>query len=176
MKFTAAAAAVAAAMLATPALAQPATGGISGYANLGYSLIDEDVTLHAIHARLGGRGRFVGVEAEGAFGVGGDDIGGVDVNLNHEFAAYLVGFVPLAADNADIFARVGYGTSEIEGRLGGISASASDESWNFGGGGQYFFNGGNHGVRAEYTRMEFDDGGGANVWSIGYVLRFGGGR
>ena len=56
-------------------------------------------------------------------------------------------------------------------KSGGLSASDSAESWNFGVGAQTFFDGSN-GVRVDYTRQEFNDGGHANVFGIAYAHRF----
>ena len=174
IKMTAIAAATVAALLATPALAQDKPA-ISGYGAVGYSHVSVDpVSLGAITGKLGGRGKYFGIEGEASFGVAGDDFLGVDVSLNHQLAAYAVGFLPIGPNHeGDLFARIGYGTGEIEGAAGGAAASVSDESINFGGGGQYFFKGGNHGMRAEYTRFEFNDGDGADVFSLSYVFRFG---
>ena len=135
----------------------------------GVSLVEP---LEQARARLG-------VEGELAFGVKDDtyrppvSIGGspIDVELNHSAAIYGVGFLPINPQ-ADLFARVGYGTTEIEASAAGISNKADGESWNFGVGGRYFLDGQN-GFRADYTRQEFqDDGGSADVWAVGYVRKF----
>jgi outer membrane immunogenic protein len=180
MKFlirTAAAAALAAALV--PAVASAQVSNVTGYGSLGYSYHDFDgANLGAIQGRLGARfGQYLGVEGELGGGVKGDDVnvGGVniDTKLKNSAAIYGVGFLPVAP-NADLYARVGYGTSKIKGSSSGVSATADDNSWNYGVGGQYFFDDKN-GVRADYTRHDFDNGGGegdANVWSLGYVRKF----
>ena len=172
---TAAVAAIAAA--AVPAAASAQTTGVQAYGSVGYSHADMDeVNLGAIQGRLGIRfNQYFGVEGELAGGVKGEDtnIGGVpvEVDLNHQAAIYGVGFLPVAP-NADLYARLGYGTQEIEASgPGGVSARGDGESWNYGVGGQYFFDDKN-GVRADYTRHDFEDDGEANVWSIGYVRKF----
>lgn len=182
MKFVTAAALAALAAAIIPAAAQAQDlGPTTFYGSAGYSHADlDEVDLGAIQGRLGARfGQYFGVEGEAAFGVKDDTyrppvtIGGspVDVELKHSLAVYGVGFLPVAP-NADLYARVGYGTSKIEASLAGTSASADGESWNYGVGGQYFFDGMN-GVRADYTRYDFeDDAGKADVWSIGYVRKF----
>ena len=54
----------------------------------------------------------------------------------------------------------------------GTSASDDGESWNYGVGGQYFFDDKN-GVRADYTRHDFKDSStDANTWSVSYVRKF----
>lgn len=179
IKSLTAAGALAAALIAAPAMAQPLSmpTSTSVYGSLGYSHGSyEDVDLGAVTGRLGLRfGRFFGVEGEASVGVAGDEYNfagtDVDVDLNHDIGAYAVGFVPVNP-NFDVFGRVGYATTDIEASVPGVSASDSNESWNYGVGAQYFFDGKN-GVRGEYTRKEFtDDGGDADVWSIGYTRRF----
>ena len=151
------------------------------YGSVGYAHADaDDFDLGAIQGRLGAKlTPYLGVEGELAFGVKDDtynppvSIGGspINVELNHSAAIYGVGFLPINPQ-ADLFARVGYGTTEIEASAAGISNKADGESWNFGVGGRYFLDGQN-GFRADYTRQEFqDDGGSADVWAVGYVRKF----
>lgn len=172
---TAAVAAIAAAGVPAVASAQETTAG--AYGSVGYSAANQEgVDLGAIQGRLGYRvNPYFGVEGELAGGVKEDEVNiagvPVDVKLNHQAAIYGVGFLPVAP-NADLFARVGYGTSEIEADgPGGISARGDGDSWNYGVGGQMFFDEKN-GVRADYTRHDFKDDGEADVWSIGYVRKF----
>ena len=150
---------------------------IGAYVNLNLGIADAgSADIKAIQGRVGYRFHpNFGVEGELATGIDSDTdtIAGVRVSqkLKHEAAAYVVGFLPLSP-NTDILARVGYGTTKIRARSGGISASASEESWNFGVGAQHHFDGVN-GVRVDYTRQEFDNGpGDANVWTVGYTRRF----
>jgi hypothetical protein len=178
MKLMFVAASLAVAVACAPSLAQAQdTATDSGvYVNLGYARASQGgIHLDAIDARLGYRiNKYVGVEGEGAFGIGGDDVrvgtASAHVKLSHEFAAYAVGFLPVA-ENADLFARIGYGTTKIKASALGAGASGSDESVNFGVGGQYHFDGVN-GVRVEYTRFEYNDGGHANLWGIAYAAKF----
>jgi outer membrane immunogenic protein len=125
-------------------------------------------------------GQYVGLEAEGAFGVNdatGSD-GGLSAKLhvNNEFAGYLVGRWPLT-DKASLFARVGYGQTDIKASLSSGSSSAwgsfSQDSVNYGVGGEYLFDGKN-GVRVDYTRFDFQNGAlpDADTWSVGFVRRF----
>jgi outer membrane immunogenic protein len=150
---------------------------VTVYGSVGYSGISgNDVDLGAIQARLGARfGSYVGVEGELAGGVKDDtvNVAGTDVQvkLRHEEAAYGVGFVPVTP-KFDLFARVGYGHQDIKASAAGVSNTGGLDSWNYGGGGQYFFDN-NNGVRLDYTRHDFThDNGAANVWSIGYVRKF----
>lgn len=163
------------ALAATPVAAQEATSP-TFYGNLGYSIVDgaSDVTLGAATARVGGRfHRYFGVEAEGALGVDSDKstVAGVPVKvkLKHSIAGYAVGFLPVSP-NFDLFIRGGYGSSKLSASALGVTVSDSDDSWNYGLGGQYSFDGKN-GVRADYTRHDFD-GSHANVWSVSYVRNF----
>lgn len=156
-------AAAAVALAAAPAVAQ--TQPVSYYGTLGYSQIESgSADLGAITARGGARfGQYLGAELEGALGVDGD--AGVDVK--HSVAAYAVGFVPLTPQ-FDLVARVGFGSTRTE--FAGLKSS--DESWNYGLGGQYFFDA-NNGLRAEYTRYDFThDLGKADVWTASYIRKF----
>jgi hypothetical protein len=173
----AAAALAAAAAISAPASAQTALGPISGYANLGYSYAHDDpVNLSAIHGRLGVRSTYLGVEGQGAFGVSDDTDSGVKVKLRHEVSGYAIGFLPIKDTGAELFARVGYGNSAYSAKASGVTVKDDFDSWNYGGGVQYFFNHGPNGVRADYTRHDFTDNGAghADVWSISYVRKFGG--
>ena len=171
--FTAVAALAAA--IAAPAAAQslssPTWYGSAGYANL--STEDSDVSLDALTGRVGARfNPYFGAEGELSVGVGEEEVlPGVDLKLSHDAAIYGVAAFPVA-ENFELFGRLGYGTTEIEASGGGFTASEDGESWNYGVGANYFIDGVN-GVRADYTRRDFqDDGGEADVWTINYVRRF----
>jgi len=180
MKVLIAAAAATAIAALSPAIAsaQTATSGTTFYGTLGYADTDLDnVNLGAIQGRLGARfGQYFGVEGEVSGGVKSDkvDVGGTDVKvkLDHQEAIYGVGFLSLSP-NFDLLARVGYGHTQGSGSVSGVSATAKGDSWNYGVGGQYTFDGVN-GIRVDYTREAFqshsaDD---ANVWSVAYVRKF----
>ena len=160
------------------AQAAPATTGTSFYGTLGYADTSLDhVNLGSIQGRLGARfGQYLGVEGELAGGVKDDtvNVAGTDVKvkLDSQMALYGVGFLPVSP-NFDLLARVGYGHSEGSGSAAGASATAKGDSWNYGVGGQYSFDGAN-GVRVDYTRESFQSHGtdDANVWSIAYMRKF----
>ena len=162
-------------VLAAPAMAQTMQSP-TYYGTLGYSQLDHsDGDLGAVTGRLGAK--FTpnfGVEGEASFGVRDDDItiAGVDGTIKHksDFAAYVVGTLPVSP-NFELFARGGYGTTKIEAEAAGISADADGESWNYGAGANYFFDAQN-GIRGDWTRRDFEDGGEADVYSINYVRRF----
>lgn len=174
----AAAASATVALMAAPAAAQSlAFAPTTFYGTLGYAHIDDDgVNLEAATARLGARfGQNFGVEAEGAIGVDGytQTIGATtaSVKLDHSLAAYAVGYLPLSP-KFDLMVRGGYGTSQATVKSAGVSIDDDNDSWNYGVGGQYSFDGVN-GVRAEYTRYDFTNAGGAaDVWSVSYVRKF----
>ena len=173
----AAAALAAAAAVAAPAFAQDtALGPISGYANLGYAYTHSDpVNLSAVEGRLGVRSTYLGVEGQGAFGIGDDTDSGVKVSLRHEFSGYAVGFLPIKDTGLELFARVGYGNTAIKAKAAGVTVKDDVDSWNYGAGVQYFFNHGPNGVRADYTRHDFTDNNGhGDAWTISYVRKFGG--
>ncbi|HEV7229000.1 porin family protein [Brevundimonas sp.] len=165
----------AAALFAAPAMAQDAS---NVYGSVGYSQIEaEEVELGAVTGRLGYKfNPNFAVEGEASFGVADEDVdlgGGVTANVEHEYdaAVYAVGILPISP-NFELFGRAGYGTTEIEASAAGVSASESGESWNYGVGANWSFDGRN-GIRADWTRRDFtNDGGEADVWSLGYVRKF----
>ena len=160
------------------ALAQDTTASnLGAYVNLNLGLANAgSADVKAIQGRVGYRFHpNFGVEGELATGIDSDNdtIGGVRVNqkLSHEAAAYGVGYLPLGP-STDLFARVGYGTTKFRVKAAGVSASDSEESLNYGVGAQHFFDGKN-GVRADFTRQDFNHGQGhADVWAAGYTRKF----
>lgn len=168
------AACAAAALCALPAAAQDR--GL--YGSAGYAATDrDDASLGAIQGRIGARlFPMLGVEGEGAIGVKSDDVTvagtPVEVELNHQLAAYAVGFVPVTP-SFDIIGRVGFGTTEIEASGGGTSVEVDGESVNYGVGAQYFFTDAD-GLRADWTRHDFtdDSGGEIDVWAVAYTRKF----
>jgi hypothetical protein len=171
----------AAAVLALPlaAHAQQSTffSPVTVYGQLGYEDNHVDgANLGAIQGRLGARlGSYIGGEAELSGGVKDDTVNvggtGVNVHLRNQEAIYGVGFLPITP-KFDLFGRVGYGHTSIRADAAGTAVSGGQDSWNYGGGGQYFFDDKN-GVRADYTRHEFINGpANEDVWAIGYVRKF----
>jgi hypothetical protein len=175
------AALVAAAALAAPALshAQTTTSLTGLYGDLGYGGTNMNgVDLGAIQGRLGYRlNNYLGAEAELAAGVSSDHLDiapGVRARekLRHEEAIYGVGFLPITP-KFDLLGRVGYGGSTVRTTAAGLRDTDSSNSWNFGAGAQYHFDGKN-GIRADYTREAYigHDAPHANVWSVAYSRRF----
>jgi hypothetical protein len=163
-----AAAAAAAVLVSAPAFAQDASN-VEWYGNLGYSFYNTDIgdaDLGAVQGRLGARfHRNFGIEGEAAFGVQDDSIAGVDVELDHSLAVYGVGFLPVS-DNFDLLARVGYGNTKVSAG----PFSDSDDSLNYGVGGQWSWDESNA-IRGDYTRFDGSDAE-ADVWSLSYVRKF----
>lgn len=164
MKFLMIAAATAALSVAAIPVASQAQ---DVYGTIGYANVDTgDANLGAIQGRLGYRfNPYVGVEGEAAFGVSGDTVGAVDIDLSHEVGAYVVGFVPVTP-RADLFARVGYTSSRFDTSLG----DADGDGVAFGVGGQYHFTD-KDGVRLDWTRHDYDAGE-ADVWALAYTRKF----
>jgi hypothetical protein len=169
--------------VAMPAAAQTLNFSPVTYeGSLGYTGIHTSgADLGAIDLRAAANfGKYVGVEGEAAFGVNDQsgNVSGVStkLHLNDEYAIYGVARYPVIA-NGNLFARIGYGHSDIKGTasLNGVSASQTVgvDSFNYGVGGEYFFDGKN-GVRVDYTRFDFQKSGAADAdtWSVGYVRRF----
>ena len=168
-------AALAASAVALPAAAQTATKP-EFTASVGYTRFadgSEDWDGHSATVRGAARfHRYIGVEAEGSLGLGSSDIGGVELGMNHTVAAFVVGYWPLT-ENADLYARIGYGSTEFEAEFGGMSATDSYDGVAMGIGGQYFFEGSDNGVRMDVTRHEYDElDGGFDAVSFAYVRRF----
>jgi hypothetical protein len=159
------------AAVAASALAIAAPASAELYSTLGYSNLDmRNVNLDAGTARLGWKSATpFGVEGELSTGIGRDETGGVKEKLKLQAAIYGTATADVGND-VSVFARVGWGTNEIEFKPGG---SDTHTSVNYGVGANWMFNDKN-GVRADYTRVnydsnQFDD---TDVWSLSYVRRY----
>jgi len=166
-------------LCAAPAMAQTPAGGPTFYGTLGYNNFDSDngSDLSAVTGRLGARlTPYLGAEGEVSVGVGSDRTdfanGNLAQHLNDQYAGYAVGYLPLQP-NADLFARVGFGHTDLHTSVQGVGVDGGADSWNFGAGGQYFFDHAN-GIRAEYTREDYQCSrcDGADVWSLSFVRKF----
>ena len=83
----------------------------------------------------------------------------------------MVGRVPVS-ENLELFARGGYGHTELKRDIAGSRADIGADSWNYGAGANYFVDGVN-GVRADWTRRDYrDNGGEADAYSVSYIRRF----
>lgn len=168
----AAAALFAAALAAQPAAAQDGSPssyvyGTLGYANHGVGGAD----LGTVQGRLGDRfSRYLGVEGEVGFGVNREGIGGNEsARINDQEAIYGVGYLPIMP-HLDLFARIGVQRTDWDFK-GPLNEHGAEKSWNWGAGGQYWLDRHN-GIRAEYTRENFDYAPTGDDWSVSYVRRF----
>lgn len=169
-------AAAAVAVIAAPAAAQSVQSP-QAYGSIGYTQLDgSDGDLGAVTGRFGAKLHpNFGAEAEASFGVRDDDfsVGGVDGSVEHDWdaAVYGVGFLPVN-ENLELFGRVGYGTTEVSADIAGFEVREDGESWNYGAGANYFLDGQN-GVRADWTRRDFDgDSNEVDTYSLSYIRRF----
>lgn len=163
-------------VIATPAAAQsvssPQLSGSVGYTNLDTDLGDVGAITGRLNAKFN---RYVGVEGEASVGISDRDftVDGVDGRLEHDYDAAVYGVATLPVNpNFEVFGRVGYGTTSAKAEAGGVEVQDDGESWNYGVGANYFFDGKN-GVRADFTRRDFtDDGPEIDTYGLGYVRRF----
>ncbi len=149
--------ALAAAMFAVPAAAHAEWYAGAAYTNFDY----DDGDVDAITGRLGYK--FTpNLAVEGEASTGLDD---GDVELNHNAGLYAVGILPVTS-NFDVHARLGYQSTEADTLLREIE----DDGVGYGVGASYRFTQ-NVGVRADWTRLEGDEGE-ADALSIGGSINF----
>ena len=180
MKYLVSAASVVVLSVAAPVLANAQTAPATGlYGTLGYmGQNSSGGDVGAIQGRLGYRlNNYLGVEGEVAGGVKSDKFGvapGVSekASLDHQEAAYAVGFVPISP-KLDILGRVGYGHERMHYDGPAATFNQASDSINYGAGVQYNLDPHN-GIRADYTREAFQHTGveDANVWSVAYSRHF----
>jgi len=178
---------VAAAVLCGGTAAHAQVSASQFYGTLGYAqseLERFDHTLGAVQGRLGWRAnRFLAVEAEGAVGSNKDSttfsmfpppVMTFTSKIDNQLAAYVVGVAPIS-ERIDLFARAGYGRTELK-RTSNVtgqdfSFNIKDDSWNYGVGGEWRLTE-KDGVRLDWTRHELDEWGRADQWSVAYQRRF----
>jgi outer membrane immunogenic protein len=167
-------AAVAAA--STPALAQSAAEP-RGYGSLGYTQLEGDApSVGAVTGRLGvDLNRWLAFETEASIGVKDNDfaVAGVEGTREHvwDAAGYVVGKAPIG-DRINLFARGGYGHTELNSQLAGVETDIGGDSWNYGAGAEVAL-GGQTGLRADWTRRDFREGDrDADAYSLSLVRRF----
>lgn len=161
-----------AALALTPAALAQDGGGYLGAGGVVVNVDTEglgDVTIAGV-SFLGGYdfSDYFGAEVEGIIGVTEDDILGVDISLNYAISGFLVGRLPVGETGSNLFARVGYGTAEVEGSAGGASVSETADGFAFGVGGEWAFAGPNR-LRFDATLLE---GGDTSIYGVSYVRRF----
>jgi len=162
-----AAACAAAALMAAPSALAQGSGSTGWYAGAGYTHYDLDaVELGGVTGRLGYRFHpNFAVEGEATLGVVEDDIAGIDVELDHAYGVYGIGYLPVSP-NVELFGRVGY--AEVEAEAGPFNASADGVGY---GVGAQMRVAENVGIRGEYTRLEGDEDG-ADTFGVSAVVGF----
>lgn len=156
--------------------AAPAAGAHTGaYVQVGLSDTKLDDDYGAVNFGAGyDINKYVAVEADVEVGVTNKTItfNGVDVKtkLDYSVGAFVVGKLPVSA-NVDLTGRVGYVKAQIKASAGGNSATGDENGAAVGVGIRYFPNGGLNGIRADLTRVKFDDGD-ADIYQVSYVRRF----
>ncbi len=196
-------------LCASPAYADDKRGG---YANIGLTQVSADLDLSntnisgnnldlgeqsadilMLTGRFGYRFvDFLAVEAEGSFGLGGDNfqtsipvvVDGfgsvnvdtdVDLDISHFLGVFARGILPVS-DQLELHARVGYGTAEVEatatGTVAGFGSTTASQSesvddFAYGFGGQFNVNE-RMGLRLDYTSL----GGDANIIAGTVAFKF----
>ncbi len=171
-KFIAVAAAAAVAVLAAaPAFAQD---DMSLYGSVGYAhnkLSNTKAKTGDIVGRFGAKfNQYLGAEVEASWGLKGDTVAKNTFKNKGQYAVYGVVY-PISTENFDLFARVGYGTTQIQNKGPHIRNLDDGKGVSYGVGGNYFFDGEN-GVRADWTQYKFDQKGKSDRVSVSYVRKF----
>ncbi|MBC7770285.1 MAG: outer membrane beta-barrel protein [Phycisphaerales bacterium] len=153
--------AIMAAVAATALMAAPSANA-EWYAGAAYTNFEYDGgDVDAVTGRLGYKlSPNFAIEGEASTGL--DD---GDVELNHNAGVYAVGILPVTS-NFDVHGRVGVQTTEVGTPLGEFE----DDGIGYGVGATYRLASG-FGIRADYTRLEGDEGE-ADAMSIGGVFNF----
>ena len=107
------------------------------YVNAGGSSVStDDANISAFTARGGiWLNELIGTEFEVSFGLGADDIDGVDVELENQYGGYLVAKYPVLP-RVDVLGRLGYTTGEFQTATNGVSSDADADGFAFGVGGE----------------------------------------
>lgn len=165
-----------AAILVSTALVPAAMAESDLYMNGGVSTFNTDgADLTAFTARGGiSFNELLSAEFEASFGLGADDSGGVDAELENQFGGFLVAKYPVLP-RVDVLGRVGYTTAEIQTANNGVSSDVNADGFAFGLGGEVMITD-QFGLRGDYTRIEVDDDlldSGVNVFALTGVYKFG---
>lgn len=145
-------------------------------ASAGYTVVDgngADLGAIALRGRYDFNQTF-GVEGEAMIGIVDEDVvmqnTTIELSVDHGFAAFLVARAPIGENGSNLFARAGYGTIQISGSAGNVSASQDLDGFGIGVGGEFFLLE-NQGVRVDYTRYDGDDGE-LDTYGVSWVVRF----
>jgi outer membrane immunogenic protein len=165
----------------TPSVRARSDSNSGPYIGLGGRYFFEPGTQIGLIEGIGGYrlGAHFAVEVEVGIGVTkqNDDIGAFHSSTGISWTAipYVVGIVPVAS-GVELFARAGYGAWRFNSSFGsGMTAVDSGNTVGvaaFGGGAQIAI-GDRDRLRAGYTRLQFDNGSGANAVALTYVHAFG---
>jgi outer membrane immunogenic protein len=179
LKIIVAALAVAAPLFAANA-SQAATPGATleiGYTRADFASADSVPSFGFNTVELRGGVQFhknFGAELEGGFGLGSDTVHvdgvGVSVKQDWQVAVYGVGYLPVG-HNADLFARVGYGRTQVTASADGYSLAGQSNGAAAGVGFRQFPGGGKNGWRVDYTHY-FYNGEPVDTFGAAYVRKF----
>ena len=149
------------------------------YGELGGIAYDIGEDFYGIQGRVGYQTKSVlGVEAEGSFGVIGEDVTDVatgievETDVNYSAAAFLRARFPVG-DRFAIMPRVGYHVTEVGAEAGGVSVDDDFDGIAYGAGAEYAI-APRSAIRADYTRYDggSDVSGSLEAVSLGWVQRF----
>lgn len=168
MKTVLIAAAAAAALLAAPAFAQAQDTSV--YASAGAGVIDASpVKLGVATFRVGANFTpMFGAEVEGSFGISGDQILGVNFDMNTEYAAFVT-LRKAFGEKGTLIGRVGYATAELEASVGPVSVTDDQSGMAYGLGVQGQI-GDSSAIRLDWTRYSFDED--ADAITVSFVHTF----
>jgi len=144
--------------------------GPSYYGNIGATMYDVGDEIFGIVGRLGVEKDWYGAELEGTIGVIDEDIGGIDVGVDHSLAAFAVGRLPVG-NRLKALGRVGYHTTQV-GAMdnNGNSGSADLDGIAYGAGLEYGLNPVS-GLRLDYTRYDLEEATSDSLAAT-YIRRF----
>ena len=181
MKLTIIAAALAvAAPLAVAGVAQ--ADAPAGTLEVGYTRADFKVTgandfgVNTVELRGGLQfNKNFGAEMEGGFGVGSTNITAYGntgtVKQDWQVAFYGVGYVPVSKD-VDLFARLGYGRTQLNISGPGGSGAGQANGAAAGVGMRFFPGSGKNGIRVDYTHYFYNAGTTGDAFGVTYVRKF----
>lgn len=180
MKFSKiAAASVAMAMIGGTALAQ------DGNACVGFGVDAVEFDSYNLSAKAGYNfTKFLGVEAQGGFGVADDEerFAGITTKAGVDYyvSGFATGRIP-ASESFELIGRVGYYFAEYGGSVAGTNLVAAEistdvDGFAVGAGAQFNFGKKKRdGIRAEYTYLDVDTNGftgSGDLFTLAYICKF----
>lgn len=144
---------------------------LNSFAGDSFNLFGEATTAVALRGRAVFN-RYVAVEGEAAFGVDNQSDDGI-ADYNNRFGIYARGRLPLSDTGLEIFARLGYATTEIDSRNVVGSDGSSLDGVAYGGGVAFNFGSTDQfQLRMDYTEFNFGNDQDADSISIGLGYNF----